>query len=185
MSLMTRAVTAYALLLTAAIPVAALTIKNTSTEDVKISVHNGSVQSVYTVTAGGAVDVKEDCSTDCAVTGPWGFSRLVPQNATIETDGRSLVTAEAVAKPGLVPQNPVAEQPPVEAPETDKTPAAASAAPPAAAAATAAAAAPAAEPAASPPRKRVAKPRKPSKQQSAKKGPPPGSFMMLMQGPSK
>lgn len=179
MSLMTRAVTAFAVLSLAAIPVAALTIKNTSGNDITVGVHNGTDQAVYTVPAGGSVEVKEDCSSDCAVTGPWGYSRLVAQNATIETDGTPLVTAtadapDAPAPQALVPQNPVSEPLPAAAPAAE----AAAASPPVAA-----------EPAPVAPRKRVAKPRRPSKQASKqakkKSGPAAGSWQMLLQGPGK
>lgn len=165
MSLMTRAVTAFAVLSVAAIPVGALTIKNTSSEGISVGVDNGLEESVYQVPAGGSVDVKENCSADCAVTGPWGYSRLVPQNATIETDGTPLVTVVAAPAPRpLVPQNPVSE--PADAAQS---------------------AAVEAEPAAKPPvvkRKKAAKVRKPVKKQ-AQKGPAAGSFQMLFQGPGK
>lgn len=172
MSLMTRIVATVALVSAAAIPVAALTIKNTSSQDVKIAVDNGSAEAVYTVPANGSVDVKEDCSADCAVTGPWGYSRLVDQNATIETDGGSLVTAnvaEAAPAPALVPQNPVA---------ADAAPAAAEPA------ATASDAPAAAEPVPAP-RKQAYKPRRKVKQAQKKGGPTSGSFQMLFEGPGK
>jgi hypothetical protein len=168
MSLMTRAVGAFAVLSLAAIPVAALTIKNTSSKDVSVGVDNGVEEAVYQIPAGGSVDVKEDCSSDCAVTGPWGYSRLVAQNATIETDGGSLVTADATPVPqGLVPQNPVSET--VEGAD---------------AAASAEAAPQAAAPARAVARKRAAKPRRSAAKQ-AKKGPAAGTFQMLFQGPGK
>lgn len=165
MSLMTRAVGAFAVLSLAAIPVAALTIKNTSFKDVSVGVDNGSEEAVYQIPAGGSVDVKEDCSSDCAVTGPWGYSRLVAQNATVETDGVSLVTANAAETTHrLVPQNPVAET-------TDSVD-------------TAASSTAAAKPAKSAPVMTRKKPRKPAAKQ-ANKGPASGSFQMLFQGPGK
>jgi hypothetical protein len=160
MSLMTRAVTAVAVLSLAAIPVAALTIKNTSSNGVSIAVDNGTDEKVYQIPAGSSVDVTEDCSSDCAVTGPWGYSRLLSQNDTLETDGGSLVTADATPAQSLVPQNPVTES-------ADGTDGAASTAP--------ADAKPAVK------RKRIAS--KPRKQ--AQKGPASGSFQMLFQGPGK
>lgn len=159
MSLMTRAVTAFTVLSLAAIPVAALTIKNTSSNGVSIAVDNGADEKVYQIPAGNSVDIKEDCSSDCAVTGPWGYSRLLSQNDTLETDGGSLVTADATPAQSLVPQNPVTES-------VDGTDAAASDAP-------------AAKPAVK--RKRTAS--KPRKQ--VQKGPAAGSFQMLMQGPGR
>jgi len=165
MSLMTRAAATLAVLSLAAIPVPALTIKNTSSTDVSIGVDNGTDENVYQIPAGGSVEVKEDCSSDCAVTGPWGYSRLLAQNVTVETDGLSLVTAEVPTKSqGLVPQNPVAE--PSDATDSVSTQAPAKAEP-----------APVV-------RKRAAKPRKPVTKQ-AKKGPASGSFQMLFQGPGK
>ncbi len=161
MSLTTRVVTAFAVLSVAAIPVGALTIKNKSSKDVSAAVDNGSEEAVYQIPAGGTVDVKQDCSSDCAVTGPWGFSRLVSQNDAIETDGTSLVTAHAApsapATQGLVPQNPVAD--PADA--ASDTPVVAK----------------------PEPRKRSAKPRRVVQQ--AKKGPTPGTFQMLLDPPKK
>lgn len=163
MSLMTRAVAAFAVLTVAAIPVAALTIKNTSGKEVSVGVDNGSEEAVYQIPAGGSVDVKQDCSSDCAVTGPWGFSRLVAQNATITTDGESLVTATAAPRAqGLVPQNPVAE------PSDAQAAAAAADAPPAKAA---------------PAKARSKRANKPRSSKQAQKGPGAGSFQMLFQGP--
>lgn len=164
MSLTTRVVTAFAVLSLATIPVPALTIKNTSSTDVSVGVDNGIEEGVYQIPAGGSVDVREDCSNDCAVTGPWGYSRLVAQNATIETDGASLVTAGAATEaPSLVPQNPVSE--PADAADT-----AVSAEPPATEPAPVTRKRPAT-------RKAGAKP--------ATKGPAAGSFQMLFQGPAK
>lgn len=172
MSVITRVVAATAVLLSAAIPVGALTVKNTSDKDFTIGVSTGSEQKVHTVPAGGSLDVKQDCSNDCAVTGPWGFSHFVPQNAVIESDGAAILstrtaTAETASKPssGLVPQDPS-----TAAIETRDEPAAT--------------AAPAARPApvAQPPKRATkSKPRRQAKKK-AKKGPSPGSFGALMQG---
>ncbi|WP_072390339.1 hypothetical protein [Hyphomicrobium sp. CS1GBMeth3] len=164
MTLVTRAVTAFAVLSLAAIPVAALTIKNSSSDDVSVGVDNGTEEGVYKVPPGGTVDVTEDCSADCAVTGPWGFSQLVPQNATIETDGAATVTVGTGSETrSLVPQNPIVS----DTAEQGAAPKAA-------------------EPAAAPPApkaKRQAKKRK-SKSKQAKGG-APGSWELLLQGPSK
>ncbi len=166
MSLMTRAVTAFAVLSVAAIPVAALTIKNTSSKEISATVDNGNEEAVYKVPAGSSIDVTQDCSSGCAATGPWGYSRLVSQNDAIETDGASLVTADATpaapASRALVPQNAVTE--PAEAAATQ---------PPVAA-----------TPAPTAPRKRYVKPRNANKQ-AAKKGPNAGTLQMLFQGPGK
>src|SRR5262245_10943405 len=163
MTMMTRAVTAFAVLSLAAIPVGALTVKNTSSQDVSIGVDNGSEEAVYQIPAGGSVEVKQDCSSDCAVTGPWGYSRLVAQTDTLETDGGALVTADAApATQSLVPQNPVTETPESAAPAAE---------------------APAAEPAADAKPARVY--RKKQRQAAAKKGPSAGTFEMLFSGPGK
>ncbi|WP_295555042.1 hypothetical protein [uncultured Hyphomicrobium sp.] len=164
MSLMTRAVTAFAVLSVAAIPVAALTIKNTSSKEISVGVDNGTEEAVYQIPSGGSVDVKQDCSSDCAVTGPWGYSRLVAQDATIETDGLPIVTVAATAESqSLVPQNPVAEA--ADGTEAATTETEAKPAPVV--------------------RKRTAKSRKPATVKQAQKGPASGSFQMLFQGPGK
>ncbi len=168
MSLMTRAIAACAVLSLAAIPVAALTVHNTSSDEVSIGVDTGTEEAVYKVPAGGSVEVTQDCTADCAVTGPWGYSRLVAQNATIETDGSSLVTAglpavaQAARTQGLVPQNPAGESAGTAAPVTRT-----------------------ATPAAQPERaQRTSRPRRPAHRQ-AKKNPSAGSFQLLFEGPGK
>jgi hypothetical protein len=162
MSLMKRTV-AITVLSVVAIPVAALTIKNSSSDDVKVAVDNGSVEAVHTVPAGGSLNVPQDCSTGCAVTGPWSYSRLVNQNAVIDTDGTSRITVAPPVTPGmaaLVPQNPTSEL------ETGST--GANTAPPAAAEE---------EPAATPRKRRV--------KQAKKAEPGAGSLDMLFFGPKK
>lgn len=185
-NLISRVIPAFAVLTAAAIPVGALTVKNTSSNEVSVAVDTGSAEAVYKVPANGSVDVKEDCSSDCAVTGPWGYSRMVSQNATIETDGTSLVTATAAPAQALIPQNPV-EEPDAAAPAPQSTAAAAPSATTAAPAAPAATAASAdtAKPAATPakPRRKVAQ-RKPGKQVQ-KGGPGAGSLQLLFEGPGK
>lgn len=163
MTLMRRAAVAVAVLSVAAIPVAALTIKNSSTEDVKIAVDTGSSETVYTVPAGGSVEAREDCSAACGVTGPWSYSRLVNQNAVIDTDGTSLITVAPQGTPGmaaLVPQNPATDLETASIATENKS-----------------AAAPDPEPA----------PRKRRIRQAAKKAAPAGagSFDLLFNGPSK
>lgn len=170
MSLTTRVVTAIAVLSVAAIPVAALTIKNTSSKEISVGVDNGTDEAVYQVPAGGSVEVKQDCNSDCAVTGPWGYSRLLEQNATVATDGTPTVTVAAPAETqSLVPQNPVAET-------VDGADPAAKAEP-----------APAAKPARviRSARKHPAKVARKSPVKQAQKGPSAGSFQLLFQGPAK
>lgn len=186
MNLVSRAIPAFAVLAAAAIPVGALTVKNTSSSEVSVAVDTGSAEAVYKVPANGSVDIKEDCSSDCALTGPWGYSRMVAQNATIETDGTSLVTATAAPAQALIPQNPVDE--PDAAAETAKPATAATAPAPAASQAAPAATAKPAEtapPEATPakPRRKVAK-RKPGKQVQ-KGGADAGSLQLLFEGPGK
>jgi hypothetical protein len=159
MSVVTRAVAAFVVLSAAAIPVGALTIKNTSSKEVTVGVDTGAEEGVYKVPAGGSADVTHDCSSGCAVTGPWGYSRMVSQNDAIETDGAPLVTVAAKAPAqALVPQNPVAE-PAEAAPAQAAAPIVAKRKPTAA--------------------------RKPPKHAAAKKGPMVGSFQMLFEGPKK
>jgi len=170
MSILTRVVTAAAVLSVAAIPVGALTVKNTSDKEVTFAVDNGAVESVYKVAPGGSADVSEDCSANCALTGPWGYSRLVDQNAVITTDGASLVTATAAPEAqGLVPQNPAVEtaDPQAAAVEAADKPAEAAAPAPATA------------------KVRRPKLRYVSKKAPAGKGPSSGSLQMLFQGPGK
>jgi hypothetical protein len=163
MTLMTRAATAVAVLAVAAIPVGALTIKNSSTKPISIAVDNGRQEIVHRVPANGAVDITQDCTSDCAVTGPWGFSRFVSENAVIASDGESLVTVAAQPQAqSLVPQNPV----------TDPSDAAASIA--------TGALPEAKEPE---PAKPATKVRRSARQ--AQKGPSSGSLDMLFTGPSK
>jgi hypothetical protein len=165
MTLMTRAATAVAVLAVAAIPVGALTIKNSSTKPISIAVDNGTQEAVYQVPANGSVDVKQDCTPDCAVTGPWGFSRFVSENAVIASDGESLVTVAAQPQAqSLVPQNPVTE-------------------PSDAAASIATGALPDAKATEAEPAKPASKVRRSAKQ--AQKGPSSGSLDMLFSGPSK
>lgn len=165
MSVMTRVVAATAVLLGAAIPVGALTVKNTSDNDFTIGVSTGTEQAVHTVPAGNSFDVKQDCSDDCAVTGPWGFSHFVPQNAIIESDGLAILStrvgAASTPSSGLVPQDPS-----TMAVETTEDPAASAEQP-----------APAAETVTAAPKP---KPRRQAKR--VKKGPAPGSFGALWEG---
>ncbi|HYD15233.1 MAG TPA: hypothetical protein VEA77_02425 [Hyphomicrobium sp.] len=164
MKLMTRGAAAFAVLSVAAIPVGALTIKNISSNEVSVAVDTGAIESVYKVPAGGSVDVKEDCSEGCAVTGPWGYSRMVSQNDAIETDGAPLVTmaTKDTASRGLVPENPGA---------ADATPVSSNAK--------------AAAPTPSQSVKKASRKssRKAGVKQASKKGPAAGTFMMLFQGP--
>jgi len=157
----------------AAIPVAALTVKNNAGQDITIGVDTGATEQVYKVPAKGSVDVKEDCSEGCGLTGPWGFSRMVTENDAIDTDGTSLVTtstaAPAPAAPRLVPENPI------EAVATD-TPAAGPT--PVATAKPAARKSSVEKPA---PRRRSAA----KKAAPQAKGPVPGSIGMLFFGPGK
>jgi hypothetical protein len=91
MSLTTRTATAVAVLAVAAIPVGALTIKNSSTKPISIAVDNGSQQ------AGDQAPA-------------WDLSRFVSENATITADGETLVAVAASPEAqSLVPQNPGAE----------------------------------------------------------------------------
>lgn len=91
MSLTTRTATAVAVLAVAAIPVGALTLKNSSTKPVSIAVERGNQESVHQVPASDP-------------------SRFVSENATIAADAETLVAVAASPEAqSLVPQNPAVE----------------------------------------------------------------------------
>lgn len=71
---------------------AAVTVKNTSGEEISIGVDHGANEKIEKIGAGKSV--KLDCSEQCGVTGPWGFSWMAKGDETIETDGQSLVTEQ-------------------------------------------------------------------------------------------
>jgi hypothetical protein len=75
------------LLLTSA--AAAVTVKNTSDKEITIGVDKGSDEKVQKIGAGDSA--KLDCKEQCGVTGPWGFSWMAKGDATINTDGQSLI----------------------------------------------------------------------------------------------
>ena len=77
------------LLLTSA--AAAVTVENTSDKEITVGVDMGNDEKVQKIGAGESV--KLDCKEQCGVTGPWGFSWMAKGDATISTDGQSLINA--------------------------------------------------------------------------------------------
>lgn len=79
-----------ALLVMAAAPAAAVTVKNISEGEITIGIDYGDKEKVETIAAGKSVEF--ECKELCGVTGPWGFSWKVKGDDTIESDGHSMVT---------------------------------------------------------------------------------------------
>lgn len=106
MSVSTRVVGAITVLSLAAIPVAALTLGNSSS-NTPVSIDQEDANQA--AAAAEAVPDSEDCAADCLETGSLGLSQLITPNATIETNGAPAVTAAVPMSQRLVPQNPVAD----------------------------------------------------------------------------
>jgi hypothetical protein len=108
MSVTTRVVCALSVLALAAIPVAALTQRGTSTNVTTVA-----IESAPETTAGNIPAEEQanagDCGSACGDTGTEGNSQLLNQNATIETGGLPFVSTAAPVSQRLVPQNPVAD----------------------------------------------------------------------------
>ncbi len=66
----------------------AVTVKNTGKADYTIGVDRGNAEETKTVAAGKAETF--ECKQGCGVTGPWGFSWMVVEDDTIESDGTNL-----------------------------------------------------------------------------------------------
>jgi hypothetical protein len=73
-------------------PAYAVTVENSSSNEIKIGVDYGNNEEVKTVAP--KKSAKFDCPDGCGVTGPWGFSWMVQGDDVIKTDGNSLVSAE-------------------------------------------------------------------------------------------
>lgn len=73
-------------------PAAAVTVKNNSGKEISIGIDHGAKEQVEKIAAGKSATF--DCKSDCGVTGPWGFSWMASGNETINTNGKSLVTAQ-------------------------------------------------------------------------------------------
>ena len=69
-----------------------MTVKNDSGKQVSIGVDYGNKEQVKKIDAGQSASF--DCKDDCGVTGPWGFSWMARGNDTINTNGKSSVTAQ-------------------------------------------------------------------------------------------
>ena len=75
------------LLLTSA--ASAVTVKNTSDKEITIGIDRGDDEKTQKIGAGESVQL--ECKEQCGVTGPWGFSWMAKGDATISSDGQSLV----------------------------------------------------------------------------------------------
>lgn len=75
------------LLLTSA--ASAVTVKNTSDKEISIGIDKGADEKTQKIGAGESVEL--DCKEQCGVTGPWGFSWMAKGDATISSDGQSLI----------------------------------------------------------------------------------------------
>lgn len=93
-----RAAAIAAMMIMVAAPAVALTVKNTDTKEQSIAVDTGSFEAVYKIAPGATVDVNVDCTSGCAVTGPWGFSWNASVDDALVTDGKSLVTTTKAVK---------------------------------------------------------------------------------------
>ena len=159
MSVTTRVICALSVLALAAIPVAALTQRNSSTDQASVAIESGPEEIAHGIPAIEPSDAS-DCDSACAVAETAGDSHLLNQNATIETGGLPFVTTAAPVSQRLVPQNPVADA-------TDETNGSVTAPPVAQA-----------EPAQRPVRQRKLR-------KQAQKGGSPGSFELLFDGSAK
>jgi hypothetical protein len=72
----------------------ALTINNTSSQEVAIGLDQGDKESVHKIPAGKSITFKTECDDHCGVTGPWNFSWWAKTGDTVETDGSSLTKAK-------------------------------------------------------------------------------------------
>lgn len=70
---------------------AAVTVKNTSTNEISIGVDYGNKEEVKKVPAGKSVTF--DCKDGCGVTGPWSFSWMAKGDDTFTTGGKSMISA--------------------------------------------------------------------------------------------
>lgn len=75
------------LLLTSA--ASAVTVKNTSDKEITIGIDKGNDEKTQKIGAGESVQL--ECKEQCGVTGPWGFSWMAKGDATISSDGQSLI----------------------------------------------------------------------------------------------
>jgi hypothetical protein len=67
----------------------AVTVKNTSDKEITIGVDMGNEEKTQTIGAGESAQL--DCKQQCGVTGPWGFSWMAKGDATMSSDGQSLI----------------------------------------------------------------------------------------------
>ena len=69
-----------------------MTVKNNSAKEISFGIDYGSKQQVKKLGPGQSATF--ECKDDCGVTGPWGFSWMAKGNDTINTNGKSLITAK-------------------------------------------------------------------------------------------
>lgn len=89
---MTRIASLVAAGLLLASPAYAVTVENSSSNDVKIGVDHGNDEEVLSVAA--KKSAKFDCPDGCGVTALWGFSWMAQGDGDIKTDDSSRVSAE-------------------------------------------------------------------------------------------
>ena len=75
----------------------ALTVNNTSSNEISIGLDQGDKESVHKIAAGKSVTFKNECDNHCGVTGPWNFSWWAKTSDVISTDGSSLTAAKGGA----------------------------------------------------------------------------------------
>lgn len=88
--------TATALILVAATATGAqaLTVNNKSDNEISIGLDMGDKETVHKIGAGKSMTFKSECNDHCGVTGPWNFSWWAKTGDTINTDGKSLTSAD-------------------------------------------------------------------------------------------
>lgn len=84
---------AAALALTMTTGAHALTVNNKSDKEISIGLDQGDKETVHKIAAGKSMTFKSECDDHCGVTGPWNFSKWAKTGDTIDTDGKSLTSA--------------------------------------------------------------------------------------------
>ena len=95
--MMKAAILGTALTLGLATSAQALTVKNTSANEIYIGLDQGDKESVHKIGAGKSVTFKNECDNHCGVTGPWNFSWWAKTGDSIETDGTSMTSGKATS----------------------------------------------------------------------------------------
>lgn len=84
--------TSCAALLLLSTAASAVTVKNTSDKEITIGVDRGAEESVEKIAPGKSAQL--ECKEQCGLTGPWGFSWMAKGDATISSNGESLVNVQ-------------------------------------------------------------------------------------------